>query len=119
MTDLYGTLRWRNVRAQAIARDDGRCTVSRLLGGPCSHEPLHAHHIIAVAEGGAVYDLENVATTCEVHHPMWESLRRVLVTRLLAPPPRCPHQHRSAEARRQCEARLARRRGAQQLELVA
>lgn len=112
MDALYSTLRWATVRARALERDQGRCTVSRLLGGPCATgEPLHAHHIVPVSEGGAAFDLENVATTCEVHHPMWEALRRQLVVRLLAPPPRCRHQHRSAEARRICERRLARDRG--------
>jgi 5-methylcytosine-specific restriction endonuclease McrA len=109
---IYHTLRWRLTRSRALERDGHRCTVSQLLGGPCSGGPLHAHHIVPVSEGGAAYDLDNVGTSCSSHHPMWEALRRTLVRRLAAasaPPPRCPHQHRSAEARRICEARLARR----------
>lgn len=110
MEHIYSTLRWRNyTRPAAIARDAGRCTVSRLLGGDCSPGPLHAHHILAIADGGEPYDVDNVGTTCAAHHPMWEALRRQLVRHMTpAPPPRCPHVHRSAEARRICEARLER-----------
>lgn len=111
--NLYNTLHWRVVRSRALARDGNACTVARLIGGACSAGPLHAHHIVPVSEGGAPLDEDNVATTCSAHHPQWEALRRLLVRRLLEPenaaPPRCPHTHRSAEARRQCEARLARR----------
>jgi hypothetical protein len=109
--NLYSTLRWQTVAARARRRDGNRCTVSRLLGGDCTGT-LHVHHIVAVSEGGAEFDLENLGTACSAHHPLWESLRRVLVRRLMAPAPRCPHHHRSAEARRLCEARLARRSGA-------
>lgn len=109
---------WDTVRSRALERDGGRCTVSRLLGGTCSAGPLHAHHIVPRSEGGDPYDLDNVGTTCASHHPMWESLRRILARRLLEPPPRCPHEHRSAEARRICEDRLARR-AERQRELVA
>jgi 5-methylcytosine-specific restriction endonuclease McrA len=109
--NLYNTLHWRTVAARARKRDGGRCTVSRLLGGECSGR-LHVHHIVAVSEGGARFDLENLGTVCASHHPFWESLRRVLVRRLTAPAPRCGHWHASAEARRICEQRLARQRGA-------
>lgn len=109
MSILYSTLHWRVARARALARDRGRCTVSRLLGGVCSPGPLHVHHIVAVADGGDPLDLDNLGTTCASHHPVWESLRRTLVARLTAPPPQCRHAHRTAEARRICEARLARR----------
>jgi hypothetical protein len=108
--NLYNSLLWRTVAARARARDGNRCTVSRLLGGACTGT-LHVHHIVAVSEGGPEFDLENLGTVCAAHHPLWESLRRVLVRRLTAPVPRCPHHHRSAEARKICEARLARLSG--------
>lgn len=112
--NVYSTLRWRLVRARAITRDGARCTVSRLLGGLCSSGPLHAHHIRPVSEGGALYDLDNVGTTCARHHPTWEALRRQLVAvqNGHAPvgdtTPRCHHPHRSREARELCERRMAR-----------
>lgn len=109
---LYNTHPWRTARESALARDGRRCTVSRLLGGRCSLGPLHVHHILAVADGGDRFDVDNLGTTCATHHPMWEALRRTLVKRLLAGPPRCTHQHRSVEARRICERRLARQRSA-------
>src|SRR3954464_5678551 len=108
--NLYSSLHWRASAARARSRDGHRCTVSRLLGGECTGR-LHVHHIVAVNEGGDLYDLENLGTACAAHHPLWESLRRVLVRRLMAPVPRCPHHHRSAEARKICEARMARQRG--------
>lgn len=120
MRKIYGTPRWRATRAAALRRDDGRCTVSRLLGGECSRGSLHAHHIVALEDGGAAYDLENVGTSCAAHHPTWEALRRRLVRDLLQEeelPPRCTHRHASAEARAICERRMARQ--AQRRQLVA
>jgi hypothetical protein len=110
MQNLYSTPLWKTVRSRALARDGHRCTVARLLGGPCSAAdvPLEVHHILPVEVGGAAFDLENLGTTCKAHHPQWEALRRILVLRQLRPAPRCPHQHRTAEARDQCERRLAR-----------
>lgn len=113
MEDIYSTPRWRNItRPSALRRDGHRCTVARLLGGACAPGPLHVHHIIPVADGGPVYDLDNVGTSCAKHHPQWEALRRALVKRLRPERKivRCPHQHRSSEARRLCEARLNRER---------
>lgn len=107
---VYNTPDWRGAVVLVRERDEGRCTVCRLLGGPCSGR-LHVHHIVPLEEGGAKFDLDNLGTVCARHHPMWESLRRELVRRLTAAPeiPRCPHPHRTAEARQQCEARMARR----------
>lgn len=116
MENLYSSLRWRIVRKRALERDGHRCTVSRLLGGPCSPGPLHAHHIVPVEDGGPPFELDNIGSTCAGHHPQWEALRRILVQRLLGDddrPPRCPHQHRTREARRICERRLARQRAAE------
>lgn len=113
MENIYGTLRWRVTASRAKARDGHRCTVARLLGGACSPGSLHAHHIVPVGEGGAAYDVDNVGTTCASHHPQWEALRRLLVRKLLGldeRPARCPHAHRSREAREICERRLARAR---------
>jgi hypothetical protein len=111
VTAIYNTLRWRAARTRALERDGRRCTVSRLLGGPCSAGPLHVHHVEPVADGGDPYALDNLGTVCSSHHPQWEALRRLLVRRRSEPPVRCPHRHRTAEARRICEARLARDRG--------
>jgi HNH endonuclease len=111
-TSLYDTLDWVLARARAIARDSGQCTVSRLLGGDCSPGPHHVHHVRPVSEGGEPLALENLATVCASHHPAWEGLRRSLLhamNRHVEKPPVCRHMHRSAEARAQCEARMARR----------
>lgn len=110
---IYNTLSWELARTRALARDGKRCSVARLLGGECSPF-LHVHHLRPVSEGGAPFDLENLLTVCESHHPVLESLRRSLLRRA-APeerPLRCGHFHRSAEARRLCERRMARQRAA-------
>lgn len=112
MERIYNTLFWRIIRERAFERDGNRCTVSRLLGGDCSPGPLHAHHIVAVDEGGSPFDLDNVGTTCAAHHPVWESLRRLLVRRMMQPEPRCRHYHRTREAREICERRMSRHRNA-------
>lgn len=106
MGAIYSTLRWKAARSRALSRDGHRCTIGRyFLGEPCSG-PLHVHHIHAVSDGGAPFDLDNLGTSCEKHHPKWEALCRAL--RREPELPRCSHYHRSAEGRRQCEARLAR-----------
>lgn len=115
MASVYDTLRWQLVRLRAISRDGGSCTVSRFLGaGDCSPGAPHVHHVVPLEDGGDPYDLANLATTCPAHHGMWEPLRRLLVERIVnrheLDAPRCNHHHRSASARRECEARMARRR---------
>jgi HNH endonuclease len=111
MATIYGTHRWRLAARAARERDEGRCTVSRLLGGRCSRGTPHVHHLVPVEEGGARYDLDNLATVCASHHPTWESVRRSLLNARRDPEPRpirCTHQHRSREAREICERRMAR-----------
>lgn len=110
--NVYDSTLWDEARTAARERDGDRCTVARFFGGRCLDGPLHVHHIHAVNEGGALFDLDNLGTTCAAHHPFWESLRRLLVARMFPPPvapPRCTHRHVSAEARALCERQLARR----------
>lgn len=115
MASVYSTSRWRAVRADALRRDADRCTVGRLLGGACSLD-LQAHHIEALSDGGAPFDLDNVATVCSTHHPTWEAIRRaVLRARRRADPAAiepCRHKsHRSLEARIQCARQTLIRKG--------
>jgi len=121
---IYSTSRWRTARADALRRDDGRCTVARLLGGACSLT-IQVHHIDALADGGAPFDLDNLATVCSAHHPTWEAIRRAVVRARrsadpLAVEPCRSHAHRTLEARIICARNRARQRGveAQQLPLV-
>lgn len=108
---VYDTLHWAIARKLARKRDANRCTVSRLLGGDCSAR-LDVHHIKPVSEGGPAYELENLATVCASHHPVWEALRRRLLANLTPveeKPVRCRHYHPTAEGRRLCERRMAQR----------
>lgn len=107
---IYHSLHWRLARTRALARDGRRCTVARLLGGECS-ATLHVHHIRPVSEGGAPFELDNLGTACDSHHPVWESLRRRLLASLVPVedrPPVCRHIHRTTEGRVACERRMAR-----------
>lgn len=104
--DVYSTLQWEQVRTTALTRDRGRCTIARLLGGPCG-DALHAHHIQSVDDRpDLAFDLDNVATTCDRHHPKWEAVRRAVVR--VRGWKNCPHKHTTREGRIQCEARLNR-----------
>lgn len=101
----YSSASWRALSAQARARDDNRCTVSRLLGGDCSRH-LDAHHLVPVREDNSrAYDIDNVITVCDRHHPQLEALRRSVVRKRV---PRCRHRHVYPGAREACERRLAR-----------
>lgn len=112
-TSFRNSAAWKQLRGQALRRDAERCTISRLLGGTCSAR-LHVHHLIPVSEGGPeLPDLDGLITVCSACHPRLEAFRRAVMhsrTKILKSV-RCPHTHRSAEARQLCERRLARQRG--------
>lgn len=106
MRTLYDTLRWRELRARALARDGNRCVVARLLGGTCSGV-LHVHHIEPVEENPSLaWELDNLATVCAGHHRTWEALRRALVRSHRRQTRRCPHRHTNRAGREACERRL-------------
>lgn len=111
--NVYNDPRWKRAREAALLRDGNRCTVARFFGESCKGM-LHVHHIVPLGDGGHPFDLENLGTVCARHHVQWEALRSEVVRSLsddLAHRIRCPHTHRSREAREQCERRMARRRG--------
>jgi len=114
----YNTPSWFRARERALARDGNSCTVARLLGGPCEGT-LHVHHITPVEEGGALYELDNLATACASHHPRWEKLRREVLSEREPRWRRCHHKHRTRESRRLCEDRLNGVRPSSQLTSVA
>lgn len=116
MTNIYSTQRWRDVRQAVLTRDRGLCSVGFLFGGACSDASLHGHHIVPLAENGDPFDESNLLSVCRVHHPQLEAMRRYVLARREPRPARCPHLHRTREAREQCERRLAARNGR---ELVA
>lgn len=104
----YTSSQWRAVAELAKARDGHRCTVGRFLGGRCS-PLLHAHHLTPVSEGGAPYDVDNIASCCSVHHPQVEAIRRAVLHRRDQHAIRCRHIHRYKEGREEClRRRMAR-----------
>lgn len=110
--NIYSSPEWQRARDAALLRDGHRCTVARFFAGDCT-DVLHVHHIVPLVDGGAPFALKNLGTTCSRHHRMWEVLRQEIARNLsddLYHRVTCRHQHRSSEARRQCEARMARQR---------
>lgn len=104
--DPYSTLQWEEARAAALRRDSGRCTVARLLGGPCS-AVLHVHHIQSADDRPDLFfDLHNLSTVCASHHPRWEAVRRAVLR--VRGWKSCPHKHTTKLGRQACEARLNR-----------
>lgn len=89
-------------RAEWRARPRDGCRIAELVGGECAGD-ICLHHVRPIVFGG---DDEKVVPVCARHHPMLEAL----VRRIYAMPEykRCPHQHRTAEAREACERRLNR-----------
>lgn len=106
MPRLYDTRRWEQAREQILVRDAGRCTVARLIGGPCS-PTLDVHHLTPLSEGGAEYDDANLISVCRRHHAMLEGIRRLLLRHERIPP--CHHTHRYREGREECLRRRLQR----------
>lgn len=104
---FYGSREWADVRRRALERDGNRCTISRLVGGACSGS-LHGHHLDV---DGNPLDLDNVISVCASHHPKIEAVRRAVLhyQRAFTADVTCPHKHPTAEGRRICEERRARR----------
>ena len=61
--NFYLDEKWAEVRQAVYARDNWQCQNC----GEKSRK-LHAHHIIALVDNGAMYDLENIITLCDVCH---------------------------------------------------
>lgn len=105
---VYDSPDWQPFRAAVLARDNGRCTVGRFLGGRC-HATLDVHHLTPVAEGGAPFDLDNAITACHRHHPQVESIRRAILRRREVRVPPCRHRHYYPHVRQECYERRLRK----------
>lgn len=109
--NFYESRDWRAVRERALSRDDGRCTVARLLGGACSQASPHVHHIEPrTLRPDLALDLDNLATVCASHHPTWEAVRRH-IERSRQPLPPCRHTHRYKAGLIECRRKRAKRLG--------
>ena len=56
---------WERVRRQALARDGHRCQLCGRAG------VLEVHHLVALRDGGAALDLDNLVswcTSCHIEH---------------------------------------------------
>lgn len=105
-SSLYHSLAWRRLRKRALKRDGNACTIARLFGGECS-PILNIHHVVPVSDGGPeIPDLDGVLTTCAAHHPKLHQMRRNLHEKHEHPRRRCPHNHRYAWAKTECERKL-------------
>ena len=54
--------RWDQVRLAALERDGWRCQTCGKAG------VLEVHHVVALRDGGAPYDLANLVTLCRACH---------------------------------------------------
>ena len=96
---------WVDARDGARARDGNRCSVGRLLGGPC-RGVLHVNHIVPRRDRPELaLDPDNLGTCCASHHPMWEAFARTIRLLRLEELPPCRHFHPYREGRIQCDRR--------------
>ena len=57
----YGSLRWKKLRLAVLARDGYEC---RVRGPSCRGTANTVNHRLAVSEGGAFFDPENLEASC-------------------------------------------------------
>jgi 5-methylcytosine-specific restriction protein A len=69
---VYGSA-WRRVRPMVLARDGGLCQL-RLEG--CTAIATEVDHIVPVDAGGALYDMDNLRSSCTHCNRRRENLRR-------------------------------------------
>lgn len=96
--EVYDSRTWRELPR------DGECTAEFLFGdaaGPCSGL-IHRHHVDPDDPLSRTYQ------ACAGHHPVIQAFLRRLRDRAdrVLGRRRCPHEHRYAHARAECERRL-------------
>ncbi len=78
---VYDSPAWRTVRLAVLERDGHRCQI----GGPrCTQHATEVDHIVAIDDGGAPYDPQNLRAACK----RCNSARRVGKQQAAAPPSR-------------------------------
>jgi 5-methylcytosine-specific restriction enzyme A len=60
--ERYNTPAWRHARAFVLARDRYLCQVR---GPRCKGEATEADHVVAIADGGAMFDPRNLRAACK------------------------------------------------------
>lgn len=107
---------WFTARDATLARDGSRCSVGRLLGGPC-RGVLHVNHIVPRRDRPELaLDPDNLGTCCASHHRLWEAFARAIRLLRLEELPPCRHYHPYRQGRVDCDRRrrdelLAKRLG--------
>lgn len=104
---------WTATRRRVLERDAYSCAVGRLFG--LEHECstiLDVHHRLPRRNGGTNDD-DNLYVLCRRHHPKIERMLRDIeeygeIRERKKRWRRCPHTHRTREARESCERRLNR-----------
>lgn len=54
---------WRRLRAAVLERDDYRCQTP-----DCPATATEVHHVVPVAQGGAMFDVANLVSLCRACH---------------------------------------------------
>ena len=60
--DLYSTGAWQAVRRYVLQRDHYQCQVH---GPRCTQYATDADHVVALADGGAMFDTHNLRASCK------------------------------------------------------
>ena len=58
---------WDSLRKKVYKRDDYQCQNCGRRGGPYGDSELHAHHVVALSDGGS-NELSNLTTLCKGCH---------------------------------------------------
>lgn len=62
--EIYLSPRWRELRLEIIERDENICQACQRL----IHATPYVDHIVAIHDGGAIWDPENLQTMCAGCH---------------------------------------------------
>lgn len=65
--DIYHTKRWRLLRRRKLFLNP-LCEYVDPDEGPCTEVATDVHHRVAIAEGGAKWELANLEALCRKHH---------------------------------------------------
>jgi len=72
-SQFYQSKEWKGTRKEVLERDDHKCQSCGATRSE-SRDTLDVHHIIPIAAGGGVFDVENLVSLCQKCHRKWEGL---------------------------------------------
>jgi hypothetical protein len=82
--NVWNSAPWKRVRKLALERDGYRCRYLEAGHRCAATARLSVHHIQALAEGGAMFELGNLVTLCDRHHGSIDRRRAVANAKRMA-----------------------------------